>query len=121
MTSRSPKPLEQRAAEMKSRQMDVVKYHPRYTDNDVRRARLKFIREKIGKTQIEFAAMLGVTYRTYSNVEYGEVTCTKTYMKLAETLLHSFRTKEYSKRKAEKLRIEANLAASGIKDGDQTV
>jgi len=81
-----------------------------YADNDVRRERIKFIRKYCGRTQREFAAMMGLNLIVYTNVEYGRTKCQMVYLRLAETLMQAHRQKQ------NRLRVKADKAIAAAQN-----
>lgn len=115
---RRRKSLDQRIVERKDfHDGYTVKVPAHWASNDVRRARLRYIREdRLGMSRIEFAAALGVAPTYYDMLENGRKKCAMTYLMLAE-IIHraAYRKERYHERKAEEqiaeLTHEAKKAA----------
>lgn len=109
--------LDTRLDAMKKRQQEAKVTIPSYyADNDVRRARLKVIRKRMGMTQTNFAMAMGMSAKYYMNLEEGYTSMraivTMTHLRLAETLFQAFRQKQNRLRvKQEKARQEGFQAA----------
>ena len=102
--------VERRIAERKAfneaKKLEIPAY---WANNDVRRARIKLLRERMGMTQIEFAHMLGTSLAYYEKIEWGQRTCAMVYLKLVEKKYAYFRLREYRKKQAEKKRMRRVL------------
>lgn len=105
--------LAKRRAMMERKTVKIPVY---YADNNVRRARLKTIRERLGYTQGQFAAAIGLTHNYYQNVEIGKnnAQTTMAHLRLAEAIYKKHYRAELLKKTKEKKRRDANLRASVI-------
>ena len=104
-------PLEQRQAEMRKR-IDSARLNVsvHYASNDVRRARIRKIRENLGLTCAEFAAEFGMPESGYKQMECGTYKIAMVYVLMAEKILKS----KIVRRSQEKRKIRERLAAAGI-------
>ncbi len=91
----------------------TVKVPLRYTTNASRVARVRKIRELMGKNQAEFAELMGMSFSYIHKVELSIRPCTMMCLKLAETIYRKHYNAEQNKHssavKAHASNMEANL------------
>lgn len=89
------KSLDGRAAEMRARlEAKKVEIPAQYADNNVRRARVLFIRKRMGLTQVQFAREIGLSLSYYLRIESGRQSCTMMCLKFSEVLLQFYLNRE---------------------------
>ena len=92
----STEKLTQRIEERKEfRESHTVQIPARWASNDVRRARLRKIREILGLTMREFAAKVGMAFNFYMKVEQGKKNCAMVYIQMAEKHLKAHKNARY--------------------------
>ena len=102
------KSLDERIEERKiARAKKTVVMPLHLATEDVRRARIRSIREKFGMDRKEFAALLGVSYHHITHIEQGTRTATLAMVRLSEKELATFIAKKYRYDKIANAKIDA--------------
>lgn len=89
-SNRRKTPLNDRERQMKERMMSVDN-----TPLEVKHARLRFIKEKLGITVAEMSILLGVPYMTLQSYLLGHRNIPLPVLKLVEKELKAFKRREY--------------------------
>ncbi len=85
------KSIEERAAACKERRESIEMRIPaEYADNEVRKARVKFLRGQMKLTQMDVAVILGTSHCVYRTTEEGHRRCPMSWLKLMEVEYKAF-------------------------------
>lgn len=106
-----------------NRAVSAVEIPTRLATNDMRRARLRAIRLRMGMTALEFSKILHTSLSFYQKMEYGYRKCPIVYVSMAEERLRRFKSREATKKRRERIVAKVQPSTSvemEISDSDRT-
>src|SRR3990167_5230160 len=103
--------LDARVARRRSRRIDIP---AKWADVAVRKARVTKIREILGLTNVAFAHVLGMSVSRYETMMYNNENCSWTTLKLAESVLRTYRQRKAEKRYYKKRKMTERAAIAGV-------
>lgn len=114
--------VEEKQSSMRERiSSRIIEIPQIYLTPESRIERLEVVRKRLGLTNTEYAAKLGISKQYYTNFKSGAKNPTMGAVKLAEQLMRSFYVRQWRSRKTEEARIDALKAANPEIAFDMTV